>query len=128
MKTLFSAILVIGLAGSCQDHMHAQDRGHGDSAAAARIDGDWKLSVDTPHGTLGGLLQVKQDGSKLTGKCEVEGHGSFALTGMVDGKKISWAIEMQEGQKFTFTGTIEGHKISGAMEPTGGAWSAARIL
>jgi hypothetical protein len=132
MKMLLSVVAVAALTLSCSDihqHVHAmmaQDSGAPKSAATA-IAGKWQMSLQTPHGPMKAALQVKQDGTKITGTCDVENMGSMALTGTVDGKKISFTIEVQEGQKFTFSGTVEGNKMGGTTDPDGGDWSASRV-
>ncbi len=93
---------------------------------ATAIAGKWTLAVETPHGPMGGSLTVKQDGSKISGTCDVEHLGSMPLTGSLDGNKISFSIEVQEGQKFTFAGTIQDNKMSGTTDPAGGSWSATK--
>ena len=131
MKMLLSVVAIAGLTLSCDIHQHvhammAQDSAAPKSAAPA-IAGQWQMSLQTPHGPMKAGLQVKQDGTKINGTCDIDHMGSMPLTGTVDGKKISFTIETQEGQKFTFSGTIEGKKMSGTTDPEGGDWSATRI-
>ncbi len=131
MKMLLSVVALAGFSLSCDIHQHvhammSQD-GAAPKSAAAAIAGQWQMSLQTPHGPMKAGLQVKQDGTKITGTCDVEHMGSMALAGTVDGKKISFTIEIQEGQKITFSGTVDGKKMSGVTEPEGGDWSATRI-
>jgi hypothetical protein len=131
MKMLLSVVAFAGLSLSCDVHQHvhammAQDSGPPKSAAA-EIAGQWQMSLQTPHGPMKAGLQVKQDGTKINGTCDMDKMGSMPLTGTVDGKKISFTIEIQDGQKFTFSGTIEGKKMSGTTDPEGGDWTATRI-
>ena len=93
---------------------------------AANVEGAWRLAVDTPHGPMPGTLQLKQDGGKLSGTCDIEHLGSMALGGEVDGKKIWFRIEIQGGQKITFMGAVNGDKMGGSTDPEGGNWSATR--
>ena len=131
MKMLLSVVALAGLSLSCDIHQHVhammtQDAAAPKSAAAA-IAGQWQMSLQTPHGPMKAALQVEQDGTKITGTCDVEHMGSMALAGTVHGKKISFTIEVQEGQKITFSGTVDGKKMNGVTEPEGGDWSATRI-
>ena len=73
-------------------------------------------------------MQVKQDGTKISGTCDMDHMGSMALTGTVDGKRISFTIEIQEGQKITFSGVVDGKKMSGTTDPEGGDWTATRDM
>lgn len=114
MKKLLTAILVAALgAATCL------------AGEGAKIDGKWQLSIDTPHGAMQGSLTFQQDGSKITGTCDVQHIGSMPLTGKLDEKKISISMEVPENQmKITMTGTVEGNKITGTTEF--GNWSATR--
>jgi hypothetical protein len=132
MKMLLSVVTVAALTLSCGDihqHVHAmmaQDSG-GPKSAATAIAGQWTLAVQTPHGPMKAGMQVKQDGTKITGTCDIEHMGSMALTGTVDGKRISFSIEIQDGQKITFSGVVEGNKMTGTTDPVGGDWTASRV-
>src|ERR1700686_142116 len=120
MKMLFSVVAVAALALSCGDihqHVHAMmAQDSGPKSAANAIAGKWTLALQTPHGPMKGGLQVKQDGTRITGTCDVDQMGSMALTGTVDGKRISFSIEIQDGQKITFSGVLEGSKMTGTTD------------
>ena len=97
-------------------------------AAAQTVAGDWKLSVDTPHGPMSGALHLKQEGTKLSGTCEVQPMGTFPLTGSLDSPKIALHVELPNGDIFKMLGTLEGNKMSGATDPGSGNWSAERVV
>jgi hypothetical protein len=119
MKTLFlSPILFVALAVTDCHHPAF-------AAAAADVGGKWQLSASTPHGTVNGSLDIKQDGDKLTGTCSTDHFEGAPLTGSVDGKKISLSIDVQ-GMTITMVGTLDDGKISGTIEPDFGSWSATR--
>ena len=131
MKMLLSVVAVAGLSLSCDFHQHvhammAQD-GAAPKSAAAAIAGQWQMSVQTPHGPMKAAMQVKQDGTKITGNCDMVHMGSMALSGTVDGKRVSFSIEIQGGQKITFSGVVDGNKMGGTTDPEGGDWSATRV-
>lgn len=105
--------------------LFAQESSTGHSESA-KIAGTWKMSMETPHGMVSGPLQVKQDGSKLTGTYEVEHIGSMSLTGTVDGKKVSFSMAIPGADMtLTLTGTVEGDKMSGGSDHAG-PWNATR--
>jgi hypothetical protein len=114
MKVLRSVLCLAGLAVAS---VFAQE-------SAVKVEGTWRLAVDTPHGPMPGTLQLKQDGGKLTGTCDIEHLGSMPLVGQLDGKKISFSIEIQGKQKITFLGAVNGDKMGGTTDPEGGNWSA----
>ena len=132
MKILLPVVAVAALTLSCGDihqHVHAmmaQDSGQPKSAATA-IAGQWQMSLQTPHGPMKAGLQVKQDGAKISGTCDIDHMGSMTLAGTVDGKKISFSIEIDGGQKITFSGIVDGKKMTGTTDPEGGDWTATRI-
>lgn len=95
-------------------------------AAAQNVAGDWKLSVDTPHGTMSGALHLKQEGTKLAGTCEVQPMGTFPLTGSLDKPRIALHLELPNGDIFKMSGTLDGDKMSGTTDPGAGNWSAER--
>ena len=131
MKMLLSVVTVAGLTLSCGDihqHVHAMmAQDSGPKSAGNAVAGKWTLSVQTPHGPMKAGMDVKQDGTKITGTCDMDHMGSMALAGTVDGKRISFSIEVQEGQKITFFGVVDGNKMTGTTDPEGGDWTATRI-
>ena len=119
MKKHRSMILIVAMAATAG--LLAQSIGQSTGLA-----GNWRLSLDTPHGTVQGPLKVQQDGSKLTGTYELEHIGSLSLTGTLDGKNVSFSMEVPNAsERFTFTGTVEEGKMSGSTA-LGGSWSAKR--
>jgi hypothetical protein len=94
-------------------------------AFAEGVAGHWQVSLDTPHGAMKGGLEFKQEGSKITGKLNLEGMDAFDLKGTVDGAKIAFDLEMPDNQgTVKFTGTLNGDKITGTTEH--GGWTATR--
>ena len=116
MKLLSMILVVVLGVASC---LVAQDK-------ALAVAGNWRLSVDTPHGPMGGTLLLKQEGSKVTGTCDVEHMGSMNLTGTVENAKISLSIELPGGDTFKLLGSVDGGKMSGTTDPGDGKWSADR--
>ena len=115
MKVFRSLVCLAALAAA--PVVYAQE-------SAAKVEGTWRLAVDTPHGQMPGTLKFKQDGGKLTGSCDIQMFGPLPLVGQVEGKKISFSIEIQGSQKVTFTGSADGDKMTGSTEH--GNWSATR--
>ena len=131
MKMLLAVVAVAGLTLSCDfhNHVHAmmvQDHDAPQSAATA-VAGKWTMSISTPHGPMKAAIEVKQDGAKITGSCDMGPMGSMALAGTVDGKRISFAVEMEGGQRIVFSGVINGVKMTGTTDPEGGEWTASRV-
>ena len=111
---------------ACHHHPEMQAAALEQESAPAKIAGRWQMTMDSPHGTVKGSFEVKQDGSKTTAKFEAEMFGTLAGTGTVEGNKVSFSLAVPNGpQSFGFSGTVDGSKMSGQTE-MGGAWSASR--
>jgi hypothetical protein len=94
-------------------------------AFAEGVAGHWDLSVDTPHGAMKGALELKLDGSNVTGSMELPAMGTFPVKGNLDGAKIVFDLQLPDNQgSLKFTGTVAGNKISGTSEH--GGWTATR--
>ena len=102
MKNLLLFALVA--CASCHHPMRA--------AEPAKAAGKWQLALNTPHGTLNGALDLKQDGSKVSGSWETNVMGTIAVAGALDGKKITLAFELH-GTAVKLAGTVDGGKMSG---------------
>jgi hypothetical protein len=113
---LLSVILVVAGAALC---LVAADK-------TQTVAGNWRLSLETPHGPMEGSLLLKQDGAKLSGTCEVEHMGSLPMTGSLENAKVSLSIELPGGETFKLLGAVEGGTMSGTTDPAGGTWTADR--
>ena len=96
-------------------------------AFAQEVGGHWQLSMDSPHGPLKGSLELKQDGTKVTGTLELGPMGSFAVKGNAEGSKIAFDIELPDNAgTLKFSGTIAEGKMSGTTDPHSLNWEASR--
>jgi hypothetical protein len=95
------------------------------AAEPAKAAGKWQLALDTPHGSLSGALDLKQDGAKVSGEWDTNGMGVVPVTGSLDGKKIVIAFELH-GTAVKLAGTVDGAKMTGTMESGEGKWTATR--
>jgi hypothetical protein len=119
MKKRLSIALALAIASAC---LLAEDH-----AGAAKVAGEWQMSLETPHGTMAGPLKLQQDGAKITGTYETEHAGKVTLTGKVERTKVTFSMDAPGGQMtITFNGAVDGDKMSGTADPMGGAWSATR--
>ncbi len=100
----------------------AQDAAQ-DNSSAPSVTGNWQVSFAGRGGNRQVTMEIKQDGSKLSGAFQGE-RGSAPLTGRLSGNQISFTVKMPR-RRISFTGTVDGDKMSGATEQ-GGSWSATR--
>ena len=97
------------------------------SGETTSIAGKWTMSMNSPHGPIEGPLEVKQDGTKITGTYDAKPFGSMPISGKVDGKTVTFVMEVKGGEvKVEFTGTVDGAKMSGTASEHIGAWTATR--
>jgi hypothetical protein len=78
-------------------------------------DGTWNVTLNSPMGAQQATLDLKTDGSTLTGSMGGP-QGSLDLTdGTVDGDNLTWKAELEQPMKMTmeFSATVAGDSISG---------------
>jgi hypothetical protein len=100
MRTLYCSVLVLTACLMANDQ--------------SNVAGTWQVSWQVRLGTARASLQLKQDGSKLSGTFQEMGVSS-RLSGSIQGKSISFDVEFPGPRPYTieFTGTVDGEKISG---------------
>jgi hypothetical protein len=80
-------------------------------------DGTWKVSMSTPMGAQEMSLDLKEEGSTLTGTMSAAmAPEAIALSdGTVDGSSLSWKAALTSPMPMTleFSATVEGDTISG---------------
>lgn len=97
------------------------------AALAADVTGKWSLSIDSgaAHGDT--ELDLKQEGTKLTGMYKGSG-GESALRGSVKGDAIEFTVTIGR-HKMLYQGTVNGNQMTGSMQIPGideGRWTATR--
>lgn len=86
------------------------------AASAADLSGTWKVNGDIVGNAVNPVCTFKQDGAKLTGKC----NDAAIADGAVNGKDVSWNWEAG-GFTLAFKGTAESDKsIKGGIDVGGG--------
>jgi hypothetical protein len=101
------------------------------STSAATVAGTWSMSVDSPHGAMTTSLDLRQDGTAVSGTFNSAGHmpdmkveGTFKDGALrletVDGSehKIVFSAKLQEN------GTLSGYL---SMEAADMNWTAKRV-
>ena len=87
--------------------------------AAASVNGKWKYSFTTSGGqTLEPVLELKQDGEKLTGMVKVNDRESAISDGKITGSEISFKVlRERDGQTFTskYAAKFDGEVIKGKI-------------
>ncbi|HTC58146.1 MAG TPA: hypothetical protein VK706_17155 [Candidatus Sulfotelmatobacter sp.] len=120
----FCALAVSPLAAAqAKDNLSA-----GDSAKPASVSGKWQVLLEGRLAKEPGVLQLQQDGSKLTGTFQ-DSHGLSPVSGTVVETQVSFDVQFQGQHPFTirFTGTADnsadGIELKGSSQailPDGG--------
>ena len=81
-------------------------------------DGTWSTTMNTPMGAQQGTLELKTDGSTLTGTLS-GAQGTIELKdGSADGNSLSWKADITTPMAMTleFSATVDGDSISGSVK------------
>jgi hypothetical protein len=82
------------------------------------VDGKYNITIQSPMGAQKATLELKAEGTTLTGT-QAGAQGSMAIAnGKVDGNKVSWSIAITSPMPMTleFSGAVEGDAISGSVK------------
>jgi hypothetical protein len=82
------------------------------------VQGKWNITIKTPMGDKSGVLDLKTEGTMLTGSLSDAEHYAAISDGMVEGNKLSWSAKITKPMRmsFKFTATVEADRISGAAK------------
>ncbi|MDE0063000.1 MAG: hypothetical protein OXP09_07710 [Gammaproteobacteria bacterium] len=81
-------------------------------------DGTWNTTMNTPMGAQQATLELKTDGSSLTGTMSGQ-QGTIELKdGAADGDSLSWKVDITTPMAMTleFSATVDGDSISGNVK------------
>jgi len=82
------------------------------------VQGKWNITIKTPMGDKSGVLDLKIEGTTLTGSLSDAEHFAAISDGKVEGNKLSWSAKITKPTRmsFKFTATVEADRISGAAK------------
>jgi hypothetical protein len=82
------------------------------------VQGKWNITIKTPMGDKSGVLDLKIEGTTLTGSLSDAEHYAAISDGKVEGNKLSWSANITKPMRisFKFTATVEADRISGAAK------------
>ena len=82
------------------------------------VEGKWNITIKTPMGNKSGVLDLKTEGTALTGSLSDGDHYAAISDGKVDGNRLSWSAKITKPMRmsFKFTATVEADRISGAAK------------
>ena len=97
------------------------------------VDGNWKITVQTPMGPQDSTVTLKSDGATLSGTQVAPNGGSAEIEdGKVEGNQISWNAKITKPMPMTleFSGSVDGDTMSGNVKfgmMGSGSFSGARV-
>ncbi len=100
-------------------------------AGETDVTGTWDLTVESTQGTGSAVLNLKQDGGRITGRYSGR-MGEVPLSGTVEADRIEFSVTLSfQNTQFTvvYTGTVEGETMKGKVrfgDAGSGHWSARR--
>ena len=82
------------------------------------VQGKWNITIKTPMGDKSGVLDLKTEGTALTGSLSDGDHYAAISDGKVEGNRLSWSAKITKPMRmsFKFTATVEADRISGAAK------------
>ena len=82
------------------------------------VEGKWNIILKTPMGDKAGVLELKTEGTALSGSLSDAEHYAAITEGKVDGNKLSWSAKITQPMRMNikFTATVEADRISGAAK------------
>ena len=108
--------------------------GRAQGRGAVDVTGQWAMALDMSMGQSEPMVDLKQDGTKLTGTYTGR-YGAFPLTGTLNGRHVEFVFTMNpdnEPVAMSFSGDVgsDGETMKGeaTLGPLGEAeWTAKRI-
>lgn len=82
------------------------------------VDGKWIVTLRTPAGDKSGVLELKTEGTTLTGSMSGPDHFAEISDGKVNGNQLSWSAKITKPMRLSlkFTAAVEADRISGAAK------------
>jgi hypothetical protein len=82
------------------------------------VDGKWNVTIKTPAGDKSGVLELKSEGTTLTGSMSGPDHFAEISNGKVNGNQLSWSAKVTKPMRLSlkFSATVEADRISGAAK------------
>jgi hypothetical protein len=84
------------------------------------VQGKWQITIKTPMGDKSGVLELKAEGTALTGSLSDDTHHIPISDGRVAGNDLSWSAKITKPMRmnFRFTATVDADCIRGTAKYT----------
>jgi hypothetical protein len=91
--------------------------------AAVNITGSWNLSVNSPQGPMDVTLDVRQNGTILTGTTSSMVGTAEIVSGSINGSNFRFTVNINSPEmgsfSVTFAGTVQDNRMSGTLDIPG---------
>ncbi len=112
------ALAMAGAVGAAVSHQDKPGQAKPQKPSEPNVAGKWAMSLEMSQGTATPALDLKQDGTKITGTYSGR-YGTFPLEGIIKGRTIQFSFAMgTEGQPQTMSFAGEVSADAQAMKGT----------
>jgi hypothetical protein len=82
------------------------------------VQGRWNITINTPMGDKSGVLELKAEGTTLTGSLSDASHHVEISDCKIEGNTLYWSAKVSSPthMKFKFTATVDNDRISGVAK------------
>lgn len=79
------------------------------------VQGKWNITVKTPVGDKQGVLELRVDGPKLSGRISNPDYTVDFSDGRIAGNQLEWSAKLDKPMRMTlkFTATVDADRIEG---------------
>ena len=79
------------------------------------VQGKWNITVKTPVGDKQGVLELRVEGSKLSGRMTNPDYGVEFSDGRVSGNQLEWSAKLEKPMRMTlkFSAAVVADRIEG---------------
>jgi hypothetical protein len=79
------------------------------------VQGKWHITIKTPMGDKSGVLELRTEGTALTGSLSDDSHHIAITDGKIAGNQLSWSAKINKPMRmnFKFTATVDADRIDG---------------
>lgn len=78
--------------------------------------GKWNVKIKTPIGDRSGVLELKVEGSNVSGSLSDGEHHVQISDGKINGNQLSWSAKLEKPMRLTFKfkAVVDADRISGS--------------
>lgn len=82
------------------------------------VEGKWNLTIKSPTGPMSTVLELKDEGGKISGSQTGQGTTTEIADAKFDGTTLYWVNHITKPMKMKceFTAQVDGDKLSGKMK------------